>query len=222
MKRFIFMFFFGIFTFSNVMCQINTDRMMDIGRNALYFEDYVLSIQYFNQVIMAKPHLAEPYFFRGAAKLYLDDYTGAEEDCSKALERNNFMVNAYICRSYARMSLGEYEGAVADCKKGLEFDVENKTLMLNMGLALTSVKHFSEAEASLNDLINHDPSDVHGYMGRGQLFIEKGDTLSAVDDFSRAISVDHTYAAARGARGWAYMILQKYSNALPIWMKQFD
>ena len=42
-----------------VMCplvgwaQINTDRVMAIGRNALYFEDYVLSIQYFNQVINA-------------------------------------------------------------------------------------------------------------------------------------------------------------------------
>lgn len=33
--------------------QINTDRVMAIGRNALYFEDYVLSIQYFNQVINA-------------------------------------------------------------------------------------------------------------------------------------------------------------------------
>ena len=36
-----------------VCAQINTDRVMAIGRNALYFEDYVLSIQYFNQVINA-------------------------------------------------------------------------------------------------------------------------------------------------------------------------
>lgn len=42
--------------------QINTDRVMMIARNALYFEDYVLSIQYFNQVINAKPYLYEPYF----------------------------------------------------------------------------------------------------------------------------------------------------------------
>ena len=27
--------------------QINTERVMTIARNALYFEDYVLSIQYF-------------------------------------------------------------------------------------------------------------------------------------------------------------------------------
>ncbi|KAA6308014.1 Tryptophan synthase alpha chain, partial [termite gut metagenome] len=41
--------------------QINTERVMMIARNALYFEDYVLSIQYFNQVINAKPYLYEPY-----------------------------------------------------------------------------------------------------------------------------------------------------------------
>ena len=33
------------------IAQINTDQVLRIGRNALYFEDYVLSIQYFNQVI---------------------------------------------------------------------------------------------------------------------------------------------------------------------------
>ena len=49
--------------------QINTERVMTIARNALYFEDYVLSIQYFNQVINAKPYLYEPYFFRALAKI---------------------------------------------------------------------------------------------------------------------------------------------------------
>ena len=65
--------------------QLNTVRVMEIGRNALYFEDYVLSIQYFNKVIDAKPFLPEPYFFRGLAKYYLDDYIGAEEDFTSAI-----------------------------------------------------------------------------------------------------------------------------------------
>jgi len=34
--------------------QFNTDRLLTIGRSALYYEDYVLSIQYFNQVIKVK------------------------------------------------------------------------------------------------------------------------------------------------------------------------
>ena len=63
--------------FPTLVCaQINTDRVMTIARNALYFEDYVLSIQYFNQVINAKPYLYEPYFFRALAKLNLEDFQG--------------------------------------------------------------------------------------------------------------------------------------------------
>lgn len=70
--------------------QINTDRVMMIARNALYFEDYVLSIQYFNQVINAKPYLYEPYFFRGLAKINLDDYQGAEADCRCGYRQKSF------------------------------------------------------------------------------------------------------------------------------------
>ncbi len=58
------------------LAQWNTDRIMTIGRNALYFEDYVLSIQYFNRVISVKPYLAEPYMYRGMAKAQLGDYRG--------------------------------------------------------------------------------------------------------------------------------------------------
>ena len=47
--------------------QINTDQVIRIGQNALYFEDYMLSIQYFNQAIQAKPYLAQPYFLRAIA-----------------------------------------------------------------------------------------------------------------------------------------------------------
>ena len=68
--------------------QIDTDRMMIIGRNALYFEDYVLAIQYFNQIIKAKPYLSEPYYYRAIGKYSLDDLKGAEQDITKALEIN--------------------------------------------------------------------------------------------------------------------------------------
>ena len=57
--------------------QLNTERITYIGRNALYFEDYVLAIQYFNRVIQVKPYLADPYFYRSVAKLSLEDFRGA-------------------------------------------------------------------------------------------------------------------------------------------------
>ena len=40
-----------------VHAQINAERVLLMGRNALYYEDYVLAIQRFNMVINAKPWL---------------------------------------------------------------------------------------------------------------------------------------------------------------------
>lgn len=81
--------------------QINTDRMMNIARNALAYDDYVLSISYFNLVINYKPYLYEPYFYRGVAKFYLDDYSGAALDCTEAIQRNPYFPNTYELRGLA-------------------------------------------------------------------------------------------------------------------------
>ena len=85
-----------------VQAQINADRVLLMGRNALYYEDYVLAIQRFNLVINAKPWQAEPYFYRGLAKFYLEDYQGGEIDCGSALERNPYVGQYYMLRALCR------------------------------------------------------------------------------------------------------------------------
>ncbi|MCA1745348.1 MAG: hypothetical protein LC643_06540, partial [Bacteroidales bacterium] len=87
--------------------QVDTDRMTIIGRNALYFEDYVLAIQYFNHVIKAKPFLSEPYYYRAIGKYSLDDLKGAEQDITQSLEINPYYVDAYNLRGIIRQKLGK-------------------------------------------------------------------------------------------------------------------
>ena len=114
-KKLLYLLYIGVLVPVTAFAQINTDRVMTIGKNALYFEDYVLSIQYFNQVINAKPYLADPYFYRGLAKMNLDDYPGAERDCSEALERNPFVVNAYQVRGISRIRQKNYGNSPNAC-----------------------------------------------------------------------------------------------------------
>ena len=78
--------------------QIDVQQVLSIGRNAIYFNDYIVSMGYFNQVIGLRPWMAEPYFYRSVAKINLDDYRGAEEDATLALERNPFLSRAYLVR----------------------------------------------------------------------------------------------------------------------------
>ena len=114
---------------SVVMAQLNTDRITSIGRNALYFEDYVLSIQYFNQVIKLKPYLAEPYQLRAIAKIQLSDYQGALRDCNAAIERNPFQPGAYYTRGYVYRQLGEHEKAEQDFTEALIFSRKTRPIL---------------------------------------------------------------------------------------------
>ena len=182
------------------VAQINTDRVMNIGRNALYFEDYILSMQYFNQVIKVKPYMAEPYFYRGVAKLSLDDFKGAEEDCTLCIERNPFIVNAYQVRGIARQNLGDYQGAIDDYTEGLRYAPEDRSFLNNKAIAEVQLKKYDEAEKSFDKLIALHPNYYNGYMSRAQFYLEKGDTIKAIDDIDKAISIDKYISGAYAQR----------------------
>ena len=106
-----FLYILSAAVFTPAQAQLNTDRITAIGRNALYFEDYVLSIQYFNQVIRLKPYLSEPYLYRSIAKIQLEDYQGALKDCNASLERNPFSPGSYYARGYIYRLLERWEDA---------------------------------------------------------------------------------------------------------------
>ena len=79
-------------------------------------------IQYFNQVINAKPYLYEPYFFPCAGKNQPGRFSGAEADCDQAIQRNPFVVGAYQIRGLARIRQDKFDGAVEDYKTALKYD----------------------------------------------------------------------------------------------------
>ena len=183
-----------------VAAQIDTDRVMSIGRNALYFEDYVLSIQYFNQVIKVKPYWADPYFYRAIAKLNLDDLRGAEEDATACLERNPYMLNAYQVRGVARQNMDNFDGAIADYKQGLVYAPHDRALLNNLAIAEVQAEHYEAADTAYAALFEQYPSYAPAYLSRSQFYLMRGDTVAARSDVDRAIELDKNMAAAYGLR----------------------
>jgi len=179
-----------------VGAQINTDQVMIIGRNALYFEDYILSIQYFNQVIKAKPYLADPYFFRAVAKFYLEDYRGAEQDCDLAIERNPFIVDAYQVRGISRQELGDDKGAIEDYNQGLKYLPESKIFLINKAVAQQKIEDYKGSAETYAVLTRLYPKFDNAYLGRAQLNLSVGDTIAALNDISKCIEVNENNADA--------------------------
>lgn len=213
MKKYL-LILFTIFSSCFLSAQINTERVTLIGRNALYFEDYVLAIQYFNQVIKAKPYLAEPYYYRAIAKYYLDDFKGSEDDCTLCLERNPFLTGAYQLRADARQNQKNYKGALADYKLSLKENPNDKFILINLGIVNIEDKKFDEAEKYLNDLIKIHPNYTQGILTRANLYLEEKDTIKALEDLNLAIEKDKYFSPSFSMRGSVYLMQKEYDKAL--------
>lgn len=177
-------------TFIVAEAQVNTEQVMRVGQNALYFEDYMLSIQYFNQAIQAKPYLAKPYFLRAVAKINLEDFAGAEADASKALNLNPYLTDAWEARGVARQNLGNDKGAIEDYVRALGLLPRNRHIMFNLAMALQECKEYEKADSTYNELLRYYPNFDNAYLGRARLNMSIGDTISAKSDIDRALKIN--------------------------------
>ena len=172
------------------LAQFKTDRLVMIGRSALYYEDYVLSIQYFNQAISAKPSLYEPWFYRGVAKYYLDDFAGAEADCTEAIKRNPFVVTMYELRGLCRIQQKKYSEAVKDYNQALRYDPENQSLWHNRVLCHIQEKDYDLALRQLDTILTRWSRHAPAYAMQAEVYILQKDTTKAIAALDKSLEVD--------------------------------
>lgn len=213
---------------AGVFAQLNTDRILTIGRNALYFEDYVLSIQYFNQVIEIKPFMAEPYMYRSIAKIQLGDFEGAEVDGSEAIARNPFLPEAYYARGFTRMRLGKFAEAASDFSKAIEFSPVSRHLMLSRIDAYERMEKYDKALQDLEQLMKLDPRNNQLLYDKGRIQLSLKDTVSAEKSFSELIEREKkshigwsARALLRHQKGNLKAAYEDYSKAIQLESKHF-
>ena len=192
--------------------QFNTDRLVMIGRSALYYEDYVLSIQYFNQAISQKPWLFEPWFFRGVAKFYLDDYRGAESDCSQAIERNPYVVSAYELRGLCRINQKKYAEAVEDYNRALRYDPENQGLWHNRILCLIQDKNYDMALAQIDTMTTRWSKYARAYSMQAEVYLLQKDTTKAVKSLDKSPELEPYDGSTWAERAIISLARQKWKE----------
>lgn len=175
---------------TQLTAQINTDRMMLMGRNALYYEDYVLAIQRFNMIVNAKPWLAEPYYYRALAKYYLEDHQGAEIDCDNAVERNPYMAEYFVLRAFCRINRQRYELAEADYAKALSINPDDHNSWHNMVICQMELKEYERADSALDEMIHKWPKEAKEYTMKAQVAFSRGDSITAEKWVDHAIEVN--------------------------------
>ena len=204
------------------MAQLNTDRITAIGRNALYFDDYVLSIQYFNQVIKLKPYLSEPYLLRAIAKIQLGDYTGAEMDCNAAINRNPFQPGAYYTRGFVYRQTDQLEKAHQDFNEALIFAPENRTYIAMRADVLAQLEQYDLALQDINHLLHRDPQSAALHYEKGSICIRSNDTIGALNAFTHATEYDSQNPANWSALGLVQLMQDNQEEALSSLSKSIE
>lgn len=202
--------------------QLNTDRITAIGRNALYFDDYVLSIQYFNQVIKLKPYLSEPYLLRAIAKIQLGDYTGAEMDCNAAIKRNPFQPGAYYTRGFIYRQTDQLEKAHQDFNEALIFAPENRTYIAMRADVLAQLEQYDLALQDINHLLHRDPQSAALHYEKGSICIRSNDTIGALNAFTHATEYDSQNPANWSALGLVQLMQDNQEEALSSLSKSIE
>ncbi len=222
MKRLNLLFITLILSFS-VWGQLNTKRILDNGRNALFFEDYVLSIQYFNKVIELKPHIPESYYYRAVAKIYLEDFRGAEADCNMALEINPFNPDFFYTRGFARKKMGKLEEAQTDINKAIDFAPENLDYLIHR---IELYEELDENDKALDDieyLLSHKYKNKDlVYLEKAQVLLKNTDTLVAKQMMDSLILKDTTNAYFYNIRAYIHISQNEDSSALADYNKSIS
>lgn len=199
---------------TGVSGQLNINHYMRVGQTRISIGNYVGAIEYFNIVIKFKPHMPEPFFFRGVAKQKLEDFQGAIGDFDQAIEIKPFFPDAYAYRGLAWHELKEYDKAIADYNKALELDPRNEGIYINRGIARLSGKDVEGALADYGKALEINPASTLALMNRSNARIIAGDTRGAIQDLNQVILIRPHFAGAYLNRGLARFELNDYASAL--------
>lgn len=199
---------------SACMAQFNTDRITAIGRNALYFEDYVLSIQYFNQVIRVKPYLAEPYQLRAIAKVQLGDYSSALTDVNRAITLNPFQHAFYYTRGFIHARTERIDLALQDYCQALFLSPDNRSYLLVRAGIYAQMDSMLLAERDLNHLLLREPKNGKNWSMMGMVLLEQHKDSMALTALDKAIYYGSMWAGDFANRGLVNYRLLHYPEAL--------
>ncbi|MDR1543522.1 MAG: tetratricopeptide repeat protein [Prevotellaceae bacterium] len=203
-----------LLNFLSLKAQLNTDKIFNVGANALYFKDYMLAIQYFNQIIKVKPYLTQPLLYRAIAKINLEDYTGALADLDNVIAKNEFIPMAYYARGFVYNRLEKYDLAEKDLTKALEFSPENTTFLLLRLEALNEQKKYEQELRDLDFLSAKLGKLPELALTKGQTLILSGDTIGAFDVMNDLVKNDSLDFNSWGGRAFVNMLLNKKDSAL--------
>lgn len=170
----------GVFFGPSAKAQIDTSQAIEMGRAALYYDDYLTAIHYFNAALEAKPYLADAYYYRALSKFDMGDFREAEADLDLAITFNPFHIEYFQLRGLCRIHNERYGGAIEDYSHVLEERPDEQSCRYNKALCRYELQQYEEANSEFDEIIRRWPRFARAYIVKAQTCLEMKDTLQGI------------------------------------------
>jgi tetratricopeptide (TPR) repeat protein len=197
-----------------IYAQQNVDLMLMKTQQMIMSSDYINAIQTCNDIIVLKPFLYEPYYFRGVSKFYLEDFHGAETDLSTAIEIKPNSPRALHYRALSRERIFDFNGSLQDFSEAIRQSPNDPQLYINRAITFLYLKQYYDAIGNCNVAIRLNPSMDNTYMIRGAAKSGLDDFVEALDDYNKAIKINKFNDNAHLRRGMIRFELEDMDGAL--------
>lgn len=198
---------------TRLRAQYNVDRLITSGEVALHYEDYVLSIQYFNKALALKPYLWLPWYDRSVAKFYLDDFVGAEQDATRAIELNPYIEQIFDLRGISRIRQEKFGDAITDYTKAIKLNPSISGFWLNRAICRMRVSDYQQALLDADTIISRWSNTAQAYSLKAEIYLNTKDTTQADSWLAKSLKIDPYNADAWMTRSFILLNRRQWRAA---------
>lgn len=156
----------------------------------------------------------EPHYYLG--KLYGSRHEWNEAlkhlEAAADMERKNDIIQSELFKVYIQK--GAFTEALKTSEELLKSDKKNAQFIYLKGVALDSLKQYSEAGKFYNDARFSNPKLVEAYLGSAHTRLQTGEFEKALEDCNKAIERSKTSANAYIMRSKVKLALKDFHGAI--------
>ena len=221
--------------------QLSFDDYYNQGISAFNHKNYEQAINKFTRALSLDPNHTDAYVWRSDAYIQLGQYQQTIEDCTQIISIDPDNIPAYVRRGFARLSLEEYQQSLEDSNRAislisLTFNQTDTNSWLSQAYAQQGDAHQSlgnsneaienyqksldivpndDLRAKLDALNNAKNHLFDQYFNQGITLVNQGNySQEAIEQFTRALSLNPNHADAYVWRGYVYHCLNKYQEVI--------
>lgn len=140
-------------------------------------------------------------------------YPQALQAIKRALLKDQTKSDAFNQLGVIYLSLGEWASAKPCFEKAIQLN-KNSVPLSNLAVTLMMLNQSAGAIEVIKESLQIDPSDANAHNTLGNIYMERGDILNALNCFNAATTIDPGFADAHNHKGGALLRLRRIKEAI--------